>query len=196
MEETKRDKTPPIESQRVDVPALVRQAVEEFTRSQQTKTEPAYKTELQEERKRRELLERRVNDLIEENKRSRQVAEEAERGAAIRAELQRLGVGKVDLAFKAVKDDIARAEDGRLIAKTDTGDVGMKDYLTGFVNSNPEFLPARISGGSGIPLNQKATAGATPPVDIDKIRPGMSSEEMERARQEIARIAAQALRGS
>jgi len=174
----------------------VRQAVEEFTRAEQAKSEPAYKTELQEERKRRELLERRVNDLIEENKRSRQMAEEADRSAAIRAELQRLGVGKVDLAFKAVKDDIARAEDGRLIAKTDTGDIGMKDYLTGFVNSNPEFLPARISGGSGIPSNQKATAGGAAPIDIDKIRPGMSSEDMERARQEIARIAAQALRGS
>jgi hypothetical protein len=33
-------------------------------------------------------------------------------------------------------------------------------------------------------------------VDIDKIRPGMSSEELERAREEIARIASQALRGS
>jgi hypothetical protein len=195
MEETKRDKMPVTESQRIDVQSLVKQAVEEFTRSEQAKTEPAYKTELQEERKRRELLERRVNDLIEENKRSRQVAEEAERSAAIRAELQRLGVGKVDLAFKAVKDDIARADDGRLIAKTETGDVGMKDYLTGFVNSNPEFLPARISGGSGIPSNQKSTAGGSPPIDIDKIRPGMSSEDMERARQEIARIAAQTLPG-
>jgi hypothetical protein len=195
MEETKRDKIPVTESQRIDVQSLVKQAVQEFTRSEQAKTEPAYKTELQEERKRRELLERRVNDLIEENKRSRQVAEEAERSAAIRAELQRLGVGKVDLAFKAVKDDIARADDGRLIAKTETGDVGMKDYLTGFVNSNPEFLPARISGGSGIPSNQKSTAGGSPPIDIDKIRPGMSSEDMERARQEIARIAAQTLPG-
>src|SRR5713226_8995511 len=148
MEETK-----PGASAGVDVPALVKQAVEEFARTEQAKTEPAYKVELQEERKRREQLERRLNELVEENKRSRKMAEEADRSSAIRAELQRLGVGKVDLAFKAVKDDIARAEDGRLIAKTDTGDIGMKDYLTGFVNSNPEFLPARISGGSGIPSN-------------------------------------------
>ena len=59
---------------------------------------------MQEERKRREQLERRLNELVEENKRSRQMAEEAERSAAIRAELQRLGVAKVDLAFKAVQD--------------------------------------------------------------------------------------------
>jgi hypothetical protein len=196
MEETKRDKAPSTEPQRVDVASLVKQTLEEFKRAEQAKVEPAYKTELQEERKRREQLERRLNDLVEENKRSRQMAEEADRNSAIRAELQRLGVGKVDLAFKAVKDDIARTEDGRLVGKTDNGDVGLKEYLTGFVNSNPEFLPARISGGSGIPSTQKTATGSGAPIDLDKIKPGMSSEDMERARQEIARIAAQALRGS
>ena len=183
----------------VDVPALVKQAVEEFARAEQAKTEPAYKVELQEERKRREQLERRLNELVEENKRTRQRAEEADRSSAIRAELQRLGVGKVDLAFKAVKDDIARADDGRLVAKTDSGEVTMKEYLTGFVNANPEFLPARISGGSGISSTQKAASGGgsaiDSAIDMDKIKPGMSAEDMERARQEIARIAAQALRG-
>ena len=52
----------------------------------------------------------------EENKRSKQIAEEAQTSSAIRAELQRLGVAKVDLAFKAIRDDIVRSEDGRLIA--------------------------------------------------------------------------------
>lgn len=182
--------------QRVDLPLLVRQVVEEFARAQQAKTEPAYKTELQEERKRREQLERRVNDLIEENKRSQQMAEEAERSATVRAELQRLGVGKVDLAFKAIKDDIGRAEDGRLVAKTEGGEVGLKEFLSGFVNSNPEFLPARITGGSGIPSAQKQSPGEGSSVDLDQIRPGMDPEELERARQEIARIASHALRGS
>jgi hypothetical protein len=32
-------------------------------------------------------------------------------------------------------------------------------------------------------------------VDLDRIRPGMSPEEMERVRQEIARVASQTLRG-
>ena len=98
----------------IDIQAIVRQAVQEYAQQQQQKTEPAYKTELVEERKRREQLERRLNELVEENKRSRQVAEEAQRGSAIRAELQRLGVAKVDLAFKAVQDGVVRTEDGRL----------------------------------------------------------------------------------
>ncbi len=194
MDEAK-DK-PTAGSQGVDLPSLVRQVAEEFTRVQQNRTEPAYKTELHEERKRREQLERRVNDLVEENKRSRLMAEEAERSSTIRAELQRLGVNKVDLAFKAVKDDIGRADDGRLIAKTETGDLGLKEYLAGFVNDNPEFLPARISGGSGVPSPQKESAAGSVSVDMDKIRPGMDPEDLERARQEIARIAARALQGS
>jgi len=113
MDETKSGDTGAPAS--VDVAAIVRQAIEEYTRREQARSEPAHKAELQEERKRREQLERRVNELVEENKRSRQMAEEADRHAAIRAELQKLGVSKVDLAFKAVRDDILRAEDGRLV---------------------------------------------------------------------------------
>jgi hypothetical protein len=194
MDEKKREPGVQGEPDRIDIRSLVKQALDEFTRTQQAKVEPAYKTELEEERKRREQLERRVNDLVQENKRSRQIAEEAERSSTIKSELQRLGVGKVDLAFKAVKDDVVRAEDGRLVAKTEMGEVPLKEYLGGFVDANPEFLPARIAGGSGISSTQKTASGSMPSIDIEKIRPGMTSEDMERARQEIARIASQALR--
>jgi hypothetical protein len=182
--------------EQLDVASLVKQVVDEVTRVQQDKVETAYKAELDEERKRREQLERRLNDLFEENRQSRLLAEEADRNATIRTELQRLGVGKVDLAFKAIRDDISRTEDGRLVGKTEAGEVALNDYLTTFVHANPEFLPARISGGSGISSTQRTVAGAGAPIDLDRIRPGMSSEDKERARHEIARIAAQALRGS
>ena len=91
-----------------------------------------------------------MNDLVQENQRSRQMAEEAERSVAIRSELQRLGVAKVDLAYRAVKDDIQRGEDGRLTAKGGQGDVPVREYLAQFVQENPELLPARITGGSGM----------------------------------------------
>ena len=51
------------------------------------------------------------------------MAEEAERSSSIRAELQRLGVAKVDLAYRAVKDDIQRRDDGQLIARSGSGEV-------------------------------------------------------------------------
>ncbi len=179
-----------------DIRTIVMQTIEEFVRKEQSKSEPAYKVELVEERKRREQLERRLNELEEENKRSRQLAEETDRASTIRTELQRLGVAKVDVAFKAVKDDIYRTDDGRLLAKSDQGDVGMKEYLSHFLSENPEFLPARISGGSGAIAAHKPPAGSGGGVDLDKIRVGMSAEESERVRQEIARIASQTLRGA
>jgi hypothetical protein len=174
---------------------IVRETIEEFVRKEQSKSEPAYKAELIEERKRREQLERRLNELVEENQRSRAAAEEAERSATIRAELQRLGVAKIDLAFKAVKDDVRRSEDGRLIGRGEQGEVGLKEYLTHFVGENPELLPARIAGGSGASGTKAAPAATGGSVDLEKIRPGMSAEESERIRQEIVRVAAQTLRG-
>ena len=179
----------------IDIQGIVRQAIQEYTISEHAKTEPAHKAELVEERRRREQLERRVNELVEENKRSRQVALEADRSSAVRAELQRLGVAKIDLAFKAVQDGIVRTEDGRLVARGDNGEVAVKDYLSAFVSENPEFLPARIAGGSGMTANQKAAHTPRDTVDLDKIRPGMSAEEMQRVREEIVRVASQTLRG-
>jgi hypothetical protein len=178
----------------VDVQAIVQQAVQEYLRQDTSRREPAYKTELQEERKRREQLERRVNELVEENQRSREIAEEAERSTNIRAELQKLGVTKVDLAYRAVQNDIVRGEDGRLVARTGQGDTSASEYLRQFVSENPEFLPARIAGGSGVTNAQRPPVGNG--IDLEKIGPGMSKEDLERARQEILRVATQTLRSA
>ncbi len=179
----------------VDIQSIVKAAVEEYVSSEQAKSAPAHQAELVEERKRREQLERRVNELVEENKRSRHVAAEAERSSAVRSELQRLGVNKIDLAYKAVQDGIVRAEDGRLMARTENGELPMKEYLAAFVSENPEFLPARIPGGSGTTTGAKAGGAGREPVELERIRPGMSPEEMQRVREEIVRVASQTLRG-
>jgi hypothetical protein len=178
-----------------DVRALVRDAIREYVQAEQSKAEPAYKAELMEERKRREQMERRLNELIEENRRTKKAAEETDRSAHIRAELQRLGVAKIDLAFKAVKDDIHRAEDGRLIARGEHGEVPVRDYLTHFVSENPELLPARIVGGSGAGNGMKGQSATGGGIDLDRIKPGMSEEELDRVRREIARIASQSHTG-
>lgn len=179
-----------------DIRTLVRQVIREFVETEQVKSEPAHKAELVEERRRREHLERRVNELVEENQRSRALAEEAERHSAIRAELQRQGVVKLDLAFKALKDDVRREQDGRLVAGTESGEVGLKEYVSHFVNQNPEFLPARMSGGSGAGTSQRAsTLSSGLGIDMDRIRPGMSREDLDQIRQEVARVALQSLNG-
>jgi hypothetical protein len=180
---------------RDDLRGIIRGAIEEFIRAEQTRTEPAYKTELMEERKRREQLEKRVNELATENERSRAAAERAERDSILRAELQRLGVRKVDLAFRAVKDDVQRTSDGRIVARSGDGEVALRDYLSQFVNDNPELLPARIAGGSGMETMPRSTATSGGAIDLERIRPGMNPEELERARQEVARLASQTLKG-
>ena len=179
----------------IDIQAVVKQAIQEYVNNEQAKAQPAYKAELHEERRRREQLERRVNELVEENKRTRLVAEEAERTSAVRAELQRLGVAKVDLAFKAVQDEVVRSEDGRLVARTEGGEIPVRDYLATFVKENPEFLPARIPGGSGMAGVLKSPASGGEAVTLDRIRPGMSAEDMRRVREEIVRVASQTLKG-
>ena len=144
------------------------------------------KAALEEERRRREGLELRVSELMAETEKARVKVEEAERSAAVRAELQRHGVAKLDLAYKAIKDEIQRGEDGRLI--------GMREHVEEFVKENPELLPARVVGGSGAGGGQRSTPGETR-VELEKIRPGMNPEELDRVRQEIARVASLTLRG-
>jgi hypothetical protein len=184
-------------SEPINVQTVVQQAIDEYMRQDVARREPAYKTELHEERRRREQLEKRVNELVEENKRSRAVADEAQRNANIRAELQKLGVTKVDLAYKAVQDGIVRTDDGRLIARGDSGEQPVTEYLTNFVQENPEFLPARIAGGTGMTGTQKAAPLANGGgSDLDKINPSMSKEEMDRVRQEILRVVTQTPRGA
>ena len=153
-----------------DLTAIVRRVVEEMrTREQDA------------ERTRREELERRVNELIEENRRNRQIAEEAQTAAAVRAELQKAGVAKVDLAFRAIREEFTRTEDGRVVA----GDLNLEDYVARFVNENPELLPARIAGGSGVRAADRIGGEV---VELERIRPGMSKEEMEAVRREILRL--------
>lgn len=178
-----------------EVRQIIRQAIEEFIRAEQQKDEPAYKAELQEERKRRESLEARVNHLVEENRKARAAAEEADKDSQIRSELQRLGVAKVDLAFRAVREDIVRGEDGRLYAKGSEGK-SMREYLAAFVQDNSELLPARIAGGSGVQPGSRNGQSPTPNIRLEMIKPGMSKEDLDRVRTEISRLASETLRGA
>ena len=181
-----------------DLRSMIRQVFSEFTNLEKERAEPAYKAELLEEKKRRESLERRVNELVEENKKSRLLAEQAERYSMIRSELQKHGVTKVELAFKAMKDEVHRTPDGRLVVRGAEGESSLSDYITVFVQDNPELLPARMAGGSGATGAQKT---ATPPlsgtgsIDLDRIRPGMDPTDLARIREEVARMAQQALSG-
>lgn len=194
MEQKQQDGSVPERGAGEDIRSVIRSVIEEFVTTEKRQSEPAYKAELMEERRRREQLEKRVNELVEENARSRRAAEESDRHSQIRAELQRIGVSKIDLAFKVVKDEVTRTEDGSLVARTSEGEVPLREYLNNFVHENPEFLPARIPGGSGVGGPAKKEPAGTA-IELEKIRPGMSAEEIQRVRDHIAQVALQSLRG-
>ena len=72
----------------------------------------------------------------------------------------------------------------------------LKEFVSQFVNQNPEFLPARMSGGSGAAAGQRTSSlpGGLA-IDLDRIRPGVSREDLDQIRQEVARVALQSLSG-
>jgi hypothetical protein len=143
---------------------------------------------LDEERRKRESLEKKLSELTEDNRRTRRQAEQAERFSKVRSGLQELGVRKVDLAFRLVRDEIFRGDDGELYAEVRGARVPYRKYLEDFVTENPEFLPPRIAGGSGAAAGERE--GLRPSgVDLDSIRPGMSREELAEAWKEVARLA-------
>ena len=101
-------------------------------------------------------------------------AEEAQRGAAIRAELQRLGVAKSIWLTRPSRTGSCGPKTDDWWRKTDSGEQPATEFLAGFVQENPEFLPARIAGGTGMTGTQKSgprpacecdRSGQDPPVD-------------------------------
>lgn len=149
---------------------------------------------LQEEISRREELEAKLNEVIAENRENRQIREEKELEVTTRSTLHRLGVVKTDLAFHAIKNLIYRKENGVIVARTDAGEMQLNSFLQQFLDENPELVPARLQGGSGIHYGQRNQKSEMR-IDLDKIGPGMSAEELERARKEIVRVASETFRG-
>ena len=181
-----------------DIHAIVRQAIQEFVSAEQSKSEPAYKTELLEVRPRRQQLERRLNEVVEEEQARPPAGAEEVGGAAPRPSAP-------SCSAWAFKKWIWHSRQFRIpssapmtevsSARGEHGEVSAKDYLSSFVKENPEFLPARIAGGTGITATLKSPATGGEPITLDRIRPGMSAEEMQRVREEIVRVASQTLRG-
>ncbi|MCU0227253.1 MAG: hypothetical protein MUF01_06400 [Bryobacterales bacterium] len=172
-----------------DIRGLVHEAIQEFLRHKQQETEPAHRAELQEEKRRREQLESQVRELLQKTRESEMEVARARMTGAVRDELQKQGVTKVDLAFRVIKDDIRQTDHGDYVVRGRDGDVPLGDYVKKFVDENPEFLPPRIKGGSGSSGLGSDAAGAR--FDLDAIRPGMSEEERRQVHAAIANLASQ-----
>ena len=116
---------------------------------------------------------------------------EAEKRNAIVDILRRLGVSNIELAYRAVKENVRQAEDGQYVAE-DGKIVPLSEYLEGFVTQNPELLPVRVGGGSGIGI-AKGTA-VEEGIELESIRPGMPREEWNKAREYISKLLLNSIR--
>ena len=172
-----------------DIRGIVQEAIEEFSRRKREETEPAHRAELMEERRRREQLESQVKDLLQKARESEQEVARTRMTSAVKDELQQLGVTKVDLAFRVMKDEIRQGGDGQYVARGRDGDMPLKDFVKKFVDENPEFLPPRIAGGSGTSGGGQDPAGTR--VDLDAIRPGMSVEDRRDIHRAISTLVSQ-----
>jgi hypothetical protein len=179
-----------------ELKTLIRDILQEYAQVEKEIQEPTYKAELVEERRKREQLERRLTELEGESQKNRKIAEQAQLHSAVRAELQKHGIAKIDLAFKAIKDDIRMTDEGEIAGQHGKNVIPLNEYITQFVQSNPELLPARISGGAGTAApGRSGLSQVGNPVDLDRIRPGMDARDLDRIREEVARVALQALSG-
>ena len=185
--ETHDDDMSPATEMEGELEGLVRKAVAKFRRHA-SEDDGDLKGKLREERRRREELERRLSEVRQENRRAHQQAEQSERHVEIRDTLRELGVQKTDLAFRLVKDEIFRTDEGDLYADLEGERLPYREYLKRFVSDNPEFLPPRIAGGSGATGVERKDF-STPGIDLEQIRPGMSREKLAQAWKEVARLA-------
>lgn len=172
-----------------DIRSIVQEAIEEFARRKREESEPAHKAELAEERRRREQLEAQVKDLLQKARESEQEVARTRMTSAVKEELQRLGVTKVDLAYRVMKDEIRQSADGQYVARGRDGEIPLQEFVKRFVDENPEFLPPRISGGSGTSGVGQDPAGAR--FDLDAIKPGMSLEERRDLHRAISNLVSQ-----
>ena len=146
-----------------------------------------YRAELEDERRRREELEQKVSELAAENRRSRREAAAKEQSGRIRDALQAHGVQKTELAERIVREDVRSSESGELYGMLHGERLPLDEYLGRFLSENPELMPPRIAGGSGIPAGDRNVFAGSG-VELDSIRPGMDSDEAKAAWQEVARL--------
>lgn len=109
----------------------------------------------------------------------------------LKDQIRALGVRNIELAYKAVREEIEQSEDGEWIARVGSERVPATQFLRSFVSQNPELVPARLISGSGTPARSEEFRDDC---DLDQIRPGMDPVSLRRAREAVVRIIAQSKR--
>jgi hypothetical protein len=125
-----------------------------------------------------------ANERLEREKASK-AAEESERHSLIRSALggYEFGTEKArDTAFRIFRDEVVRGKDGKLYGPDAETPFG--DYIKGQMEKEHEYLlRPRDVGGAGA---QNGGSRRPTAFELEDIKPGMSKEVREAARQAIA----------
>lgn len=114
-----------------------------------------------------------------------------DRDVYLKDQMRALGVRNIELAVRAVRNEVEMSDDGEWVAAINGERVEANQYLRSFVSQNPELVPARVISGTGIPSRHGELQEEC---DLDQIRPGMDPSSMRRAREAVVRIIAQSRR--
>ena len=124
-----------------------------------------------------------ANERAEREKASK-AAEESDRHSLIRNALggYEFGTEKArDTAFRIFRDEVVRGKDGKLYAPD--GETPYGEYIKAQMEKEHEYLlKPKDVGGAGA---QNGGSRRNAAFDVDDIKPGMSKEDRERARQAI-----------
>lgn len=113
-------------------------------------------------------------------------AKEMARVAAIKTALAKhqLADGAADDAFRFFRDEIKYNDAGELVGGAD--EVGIDEFVQKAVDSRAHWQPARQVGGAG--ATGGPVAGKHKPIDLDSIKPGMSSDTRQQLLAELRNL--------
>jgi hypothetical protein len=116
----------------IDIKQIIRDTVRETLAQAEA---PEYMAALRDETRRRESLERRVNELVAELRCARESAKKSELASVVRAELARVGVGDTALWAPAIIEQLERDEAGHIVSKAGQG---LRAFVDEFVGEHTQ----------------------------------------------------------
>lgn len=138
-------------------------------------------------------LQKLQNDLEAERKARTETESKAKQErlqGVLRTELlKHVPAERVDAAMRIFGPDVRYSDDGSIIGGDDQP---IGDFISSAIKSHEYLLPPKPVGGAGAAAGQRS-GGKT--ISLDSIKPGMSAEDLDAARAEVARVAQAALLG-
>lgn len=142
------------------------------------------------ERAERQKLEKQMQELTAEREREKQQAIEAQRNSEIKSILASAGVRNINVASAALREMVVHSQinPGTFVVKGSQGEeIALSQFVTGWLQQNPELLPPKAGSGSGAASGNGAGSGGSK-VTLEDIKPGAKPETLDAAARQLAQV--------